>query len=103
MLVTAEHTLKHHNSKKACMLNSILPILRITIGNLPIYTSAEIYKGTFDISSTNKSSEDISFGNIWIERLITISSCNKRIIELLVRAVKVIFSKYRQPIIYCLP
>ena len=56
MLVTAEHTLKHHNSKKACMLNSILPILRITIGNLPIYTSAEIYKGTFDISNTNKSS-----------------------------------------------
>ena len=55
MLVTAEHTLKHHNSKKACMLNSILPILRITIGNLPIYTSAEIYKGTFDISNTNKS------------------------------------------------
>ena len=37
------------------MLNSILPILRINIGNLPIYTSAEIYKGTFDISSTNKS------------------------------------------------
>ena len=56
MLVTAEHTLKHHNSKKACMLNSILPILRITIGNLPIYTSAEIYKGTFDISNKNKSS-----------------------------------------------
>ena len=56
MLVTAEHTLKHHNSKKACMLNSILPILRITIGNLPIYTSAEIYKGTFDISNTNKPS-----------------------------------------------
>ena len=55
MLVTAEHTLKHRNTKKACMLNSILPILRITIGNLPIYTSAEIYKGTFDISSTNKS------------------------------------------------
>ena len=56
MLVTAEHTLKHNNSKKACMLNSILPILRITIGNLPIYTIAKIYKGTFDIYNTNKSS-----------------------------------------------
>ena len=64
MLVTAEHTLKHHNSKKACMLNSILPILRITIGNLPIYTSAEIYKGTFDISKTNKSSANNWLSNI---------------------------------------
>ena len=61
MLVTAEHTLKHHNGKKACMLNSILPILRITIRNLPIYTSAEIYKGTFDISNTNKSTSNAHF------------------------------------------
>ena len=38
------------------MLNSSLPILRITIGNLPIYTIAKIYKGTFDIYNTNKSS-----------------------------------------------
>lgn len=66
MLVTAEHTLKHHNSKKACMLNSILPILRITIGNLPIYTSAEIYKGTFDISNTNKSSAHFISDAIYI-------------------------------------
>ena len=78
MLVTAEHTLKHNNSKKACMPNSILPILRITIRNLPIYTSAEIYKGTFDISNTNKSSAFVLNAHFISDAIYIISSKIKR-------------------------
>ena len=55
------------------MLNSILPILRITIGNLPIYTSAKIYKGTFDIFYTNRSSAYF-FNNHFISDTIYIVS-----------------------------